>query len=334
MRLRHHIKDHNKPGFTAALDRLGIRYKAHRIGGPGQVLGWDCFELFVYDDDPRWPVLRDIAAQHSVRVFHSPVFTNEEIRSAPWLLVYPKNDAGYPQPEKGMQWRSESFDLTRWCWRCGIGKVQTRPIRLLGEPKSKTAHFFAPQWLHHIVLVRAEVRDVFQAEGVSGVHYVAPLRGRTGIPLETVVQVLPTTTAREGLLGALQKPETCSPGDQEMSGIRVHSGGRESSSQAFCERVEFRPGEEEVNAIRVLSRGQETSADPFCGRVKFNVPLGSLLVHYRRSAFEGAPDIVLSAEWFGSGGAAEQCVIFSRKVARLVLDHKRKGLRLVPIELV
>ena len=304
MRLRHHIKDHNKPEFTAALDKLGIRYRTKAIGGAGQVVAWDCFDLSIYDDHPEWPLLRDLAAKHSVRIWHSPVFTNEDIASAPWLLAHATADAGYPQPEGGFGYESESFDLSHRCRRCGIGKVQTSAIRLRGEPKSKTAQFFAPQWLHQIVFIRPEVRDVFKAEGVSGVRYLAPLGHRTGRALETVLQILPTTSAGSGLVHAVQEQVACSPTDEEMSRIQIPSSARVTATDSYCERI------------------------------KYHVPNRRRLVHYSRSTFDGAPDILHTAEWFGSGCTAAQFVMVSNKVARLVLDHKWKGLELEPIELI
>ncbi len=304
MRLLHHIRDHNKPEFTAALEKLGVRYKAKRIGGTGKISAWDCFDLLVYDDDPAWPVLRDLATKHNVRVFHSPTFTSDDIASAPWLVASATADAGYPRPEKDFAYQAESFDLTHWCRRCGIGKVQIRPIRLKAEPKNKTAHFFAPQWLHQILFVRPEVRDVFEAERVSGARYLAPLIHRTSAPLTSLVQIIPTTTARNGMVGVVQEQVTCSPHNDEVSRLRIPPDGRGSLGGEFCERV------------------------------KYHIPKKRRIVHYSRHAFEDAPDIVLSAEWFGSGAAASQHVIVSNKVARLVLAHRWKGLDLEPIELV
>ena len=304
MRFRHHIKDHNKPEFTAALDKMGIRYKTKLIEGTGQTDAWDCFDLFVYDDDPRWPALRDLALEHNVMVFHGPAFTPNDIEAAPWLLASATADAGYPQPEARFEYEAESFDLRHWCRRCGIGKVQTHPIRLKAEPKNKTAHFLAPQWLHQVLFVRPEVRDVFEAEGVSGAQYLAPVMHRTGAPLMSLVQIVPTETAPDGMVGVVQEQVTCSPHDDELSRIRIPSERGDSSSGGFCERI------------------------------KYHVPGKRRIVHYSRGVFEGAPDIVLSAEWFGTGAAASQHIIVSNKVARLVLAHKWKGLELEPIQLV
>ncbi len=239
MRLRHHIKDYNKPEFTAALDKLGVRYKSKRIGGTDKILAWDCFDLFVYDDDPRWPTLRDLATQHDVRVFHGPTFTPDDIASASWLLASATADAGYPQPANGFGYQSEVYDMTHCCQRCGIGKVQTRPIRLSAEPKNKAAHFFAPQWMHQIIFARKEVQEVFETEGVSGVRYLAPLKHRTGVALESVVQIVPITTARDGLVGVVQERVACSPHDDEMSRVRIPSERNGLLDDGFCERVKY-----------------------------------------------------------------------------------------------
>jgi hypothetical protein len=304
MRLRHHIKDHNRPEFTAALDKLRIRYKSTSIGGTGQILAWDCFELFVYDDDPKWAMLRDLTTEHGVRVWHSPIFTSDDVASSAWLLAYATADAGYPKPEKDLGYRAATFDLSNCCERCGIGKVQIRPFRLGAEPTSGRAHFFAPQLTHQVVLARHEVREVFEAEGVSGARYVPPLKHRTGAPLESVVQILPTTTLQAGLVAVVQEQVTCSPDDEEMRSILTIAERRGAGSYGYC------------------------------GRIKYHVPYRRLLVQYSREAFVRAPDIVLSAEWYGSGGAASQQVIVSNKVARLVLAQKWKGLELIPIEVV
>lgn len=82
VRLRHYINGHNKPEFTAALDKLGIRYKAKRIGSAGQGRDWDCFELVAFDDDPTWPILRDLTAVHRVRVLSGPTFSKDDLASA------------------------------------------------------------------------------------------------------------------------------------------------------------------------------------------------------------------------------------------------------------
>lgn len=282
---------------------MRIRYKAKRIGGPGEVLDRHWFELSVYDDDLKWPILRDLAAEHGVKVFSSATFTNDDIAAAPWLFAYATADAGCAQPQKNFGLLGAAFDLTHHCERCGIGKFQSGPFRLSAEPNSKRAHFFAPR-CPQTLFARNDVREMFESEGVSGARYLPPLRHRTGNRLETIVQILPTTTLDNGLVSAAQEQVICSPTDHEMKSILT---------------AEERKG---------------TGRYGHCGRVKFHVPYRRRLVHYSHDVLVRAPDIVLSVEWFGSGGVAAQQVIVSNKVARLVLAHGWKGLELQPIELV
>jgi hypothetical protein len=89
-----------------------------------------------------------------------------------------------------------------------------------------------------------------------------------------------------------------------------------------------------MSAIQIPTPGRGALGDGFCHRVKYHVPSRKQIVHYLRNTFDEAQDILLSAEWFGSGAAASQQVIVSNKVARLVLAHRWKGLELEPIELV
>lgn len=304
MRLRHHIKDHNKPEFTTALEKLGIRYKSKRIDGTEETPAWNCFDLLVYDDDPKWPTLRALVEQHGVRVWHSPIFTSEDVLSAPWLFAHATADAGYPQPENDFEYLSAVFNTANCCERCSIGKIQVNPFRLRAEPKNERAHFFAPQWAHQTVFARHEVRDVFKAEGVSGLQYLPPLKHQTGAPLQSIVQLFPTTTLPHGLVTAVQEQVICSAHDKEM------------------------------RSILTITERRGTGGYGYCGRIKYHVPYKKRLIHYSRAAFVRSPDIALSAEWYGSGGAASQQVIVSNKVARLVLGNGWKGLELEPIELV
>jgi hypothetical protein len=103
---------------------------------------------------------------------------------------------------------------------------------------------------------------------------------------------------------------------------------------AVQEQVTCSPDDKEMRSILTIAERRGTGSYGYCGGIKYHVPYKSRLVHYSHDAFVRVPDIVLSAEWYGSGGAASQQVIVSNKVARLVLTQKWKGLELEPIELV
>jgi hypothetical protein len=97
------------------------------------------------------------------------------------------------------------------------------------------------------------------------------------------------------------------------------------------EPVNCRPHNEEYGPDS-RPRPAELAGHPYCGRVKYH------LTHrgpfkFDRSAFEGSPDVVKIAEWFGSGGSAHRLVIVSKRFRQVVNEAKWRGLDLEPIEL-
>jgi hypothetical protein len=73
--------------------------------------------------------------------------------------------------------------------------------------------------------------------------------------------------------------------------------------------------------------------DAKCGHMKYQGPKRSIL-RFSRDGFSHELDFVKTYEWFGSGHAATQLILASRRFVRLYLDHKWKGLTFQPIILV
>jgi hypothetical protein len=54
----------------------------------------------------------------------------------------------------------------------------------------------------------------------------------------------------------------------------------------------------------------------------------------RRAGLLSGVDLQLTYEWFGSGKASRRETLVSHRFARLVVEHKWKGIELWPVELV
>lgn len=50
-------------------------------------------------------------------------------------------------------------------------------------------------------------------------------------------------------------------------------------------------------------------------------------------AFEEAPDVVRSHEWFGSGASAFRLILVSQAFRRMVVSNKWRGLHFEPVAL-
>jgi len=72
---------------------------------------------------------------------------------------------------------------------------------------------------------------------------------------------------------------------------------------------------------------------PACGHVKY-IGLSRGMYRFSKDTFVGAPDLVRSQQWFGSGRQASQLVLASSAFVDLYLRSKWKGLCLAPIELL
>jgi hypothetical protein len=73
---------------------------------------------------------------------------------------------------------------------------------------------------------------------------------------------------------------------------------------------------------------------PYCGRVKYHWPLTKPL-RFESKALAKLPDFAKSAEYFGSGGAANRFILARSRVLKLVSDMGLRGLSAKrPIHLV
>jgi len=71
-----------------------------------------------------------------------------------------------------------------------------------------------------------------------------------------------------------------------------------------------------------------------CGAVKFH-PNSIGMLKMKRSAFDNAPDIAKTAEFFGWGCGADRNIVVSQKFRKFLIDnHLDRGLEFEPIELV
>ena len=316
MRVYHSIRINRKPQLCAELAKLGVSIEPRS--------GAESFVAEVDDSDPRWPEIYNLARACSAWIIDCVTYSNADIESADWLLAHAVGDVGYPQPSGDNGYLRETFNLENHCPRCGIGRIQRGPYRLSSEPKAKTIHFFAPQWDHQTIFARHQVRCVFEDNKLSGLAFTPIVKHRSGSPLESIIQLMPTAVLPAGLCVTGQKTVTCKPDNEEVLPIR-NTPRDPRVSEETSQAIETVVG----NWPRTF-----TPQTPYCGRVKYQIPYSRRVVQYRASVFIGAPDFVLSSELFGSGGHSDRQIVVSKKVANIVREQKWKGLRLEPIQLL
>jgi hypothetical protein len=71
------------------------------------------------------------------------------------------------------------------------------------------------------------------------------------------------------------------------------------------------------------------AALPYCGKVKYHVPDSLAII---TTNLANAPDLVQTAEWFGSGGLSFRLTLASERFVKLVQERKWKGLLFRSVE--
>jgi hypothetical protein len=299
VKVNHRITGRTDDPFWPEIDRLGLDYEH---GDPNNVLGFAISVLNVTEDDPRWPEVERLVVKYNHEVHGvGLLYTKAETDGSEWLHLDALGHHGYPQPEDDFGYHQATYDVSNFCPICSIGGVQNAPFRLRAEPKASHSQFIQLNWLFDEFFVRSEARDGLTASGLTGIEFRPAVLHTKNWPSAQVEQlyvrkILPPALDASGLA-----PVTCKPQNEE-----------------------WRPG------LRLMAA--ERAGVPYCGRVKYHLKRRTPL-RFDRHAFAGAPDVVKSHEWFGSGGEAFRLVLVSQRFRQVVLNAKWRGLHFEPIEL-
>jgi len=299
VRINHRITGTHDDPFWQKIERIGLDYDRgvpHKICPGISVLN-------VTEDQREWPdVEAAIAASHSVTDTISNSFTSDELDSAEWLVMHALGHHGYPQPDDNFGYKEATYDLSDYCATCGIGATQKAPFRLRADPKAAHSQFLQLNWVFDQYFLRAEARDGIRSQGISGVEFLSPVIHKNGLPSQRVSQLVVTDTLESAL---------------DPSGLQT---------------VTCREHNEEWLAYG-LARANRLKDQVYCGRVKYHlVHRGPL--RFVGDAFIGAPDVVRSHEWFGSGASAFNLIVVNQKFHQLVVRSKWRGVYFEPLDLV
>jgi hypothetical protein len=304
MEVRHRILQfNNSPKYEQLrkeLDRLGWPYEITILGSSGDE-PFSSIECLISENDPLFPTISELIRKYDFYVQVGVYYSDEDIEAADWVYAS-VGEFQYPQPEDGC-WEAATYDISRYCLRCGMGAVQMRPFRLRRDFRQKSSRFLGLHWVFDEIFVRPVVKTIFERDGISGVGFCHPVHHKSGEPIDSVYQMVVQTIAEPGLVTEGLSTVTCKPNNEEsyMEGIG---------------RIPNRRGDY-----------------PYCGLVKYHHPERDA-IKFRREALIHLPDIAKSHEYFGSGGAAHRLILMRKRVVEYVETRKLRGLGFTPIELV
>jgi len=280
------------------IDRGNLRYSQT---GDGTDLIW---VLNVTEDNPAWPKVEHLIAEYQLQVSDqvSNIFTKREIDTAEWLRVFALGHHGYPQPEDDDGYVDATYKTESSCPVCGIGNVQGAPFRLRNEPKASHSQFLQLNWVFDELFVRGAAREGLESAGITGIDFLAPVLHKRNTQSEQIVQMRVQTVLVDALDITGFQPVTCKPMNEEWHPNKWSTPEKEID-RSHCGRVKY----------HAMHRGPYRIA---------------------REAFIGAPDLVKSAEWFGSGRQAFRMIIASQRFRQIVNAAKWRGIEFEPIEII
>lgn len=147
----------------------------------------DHLHFEIDESDEKWPEASKIAQEYKLSDFPRTQFNNTELQNARLLAMWTTWHCGYPMPDDDFGYKELTYDLSNWCERCGIGKVQKAPFRLRQEPNWGKNSVMQIHWVYDEYFAKPEVwEQIFKP---FGIETISTLRHRTGLELKTVVQL-------------------------------------------------------------------------------------------------------------------------------------------------
>lgn len=305
MEVRHRILQfNNSPKYEQLrkeLDKLGAPYNIKILGS---IKGKESrsIEFIVSEKDPLFTVIAELIEKYDFYTQTGVYYSQQDIDAAEWVYAT-AGEYQYPQPEEGFGYRDATYDTSDDCARCGMGAIQVRPFRLKRDFKQKSSRFLGLHWVFDEVFVRPEVKTIFEKAHTSGVDFSHPVYHKSSDDIDSVYHMTIQTIAEPGLVTEGLSTVTCKVNNEEsyIEGIG---------------RVKNRLGDY-----------------PYCGRVKYPFPR-TTNIKFHGDSLVGLPDIAKSHEYFGSGAGASRLILIQKRVVELVKEHKLRGLKFFPIELV
>lgn len=205
MKILHHVAFRATVEQRALLEGLGVKtHDCPNTSLPGDTRP-PLIELDADEANPTWPLVqRLLNGWDTGPIIPRTIFTQRELDEARWLELFAWNN-GFPQPQDLDAYARVTFDLSGWCSKCGLGKVQNAPFRIKMEPKWGRRAIMTLIWVHEEFFVPPAVWEtVFKPFGIQ----CRPVANRSGKELQTVVQLVIDEEV-DLVMNRLQVQEVC-----------------------------------------------------------------------------------------------------------------------------
>lgn len=151
------------------------------------VLGSKVAWIRLFEDDPRWPKLKELLNGQTTSISSGLQFKASELARSDFLTISARGaGTGYPYPTDPEGYREATYNAAGGCAVCGAGYVQTSPFRVTPNPKLKSKQAFQLNWVNDELFCTAEFyATVFKPLGIGSEFVLQP----KGAVIDHVVQL-------------------------------------------------------------------------------------------------------------------------------------------------
>lgn len=179
----------------------------------------DCKSVIINDG----PIYQELHA-HFFKKSEHPLYeeafgfeyTESEVLSSEYCLLFFLSGRGYPQPEDGYSYRKQVYDMSKYCDYCGQEKVQIGDYGIISPPRRSMWTYMA--WVFDAVFVTETLyEDVFKPLGIGWRH----VNKKSGKVFEGVLQ-LDIPVLDENLDLSMFEYEICPVCGRKKYGAKFH----------------------------------------------------------------------------------------------------------------
>jgi hypothetical protein len=113
-------------------------------------------------------------------------YSSKDYEESEWFRIK-TSESQYPEGK--VDYCIDTYELSNWCEKCGVGAVQNRPFRLARDFQQKRDQFFGLHWVFDELFCRPAIIPILNEAEITGAAYLHPIYHKSGKTIDTTFQM-------------------------------------------------------------------------------------------------------------------------------------------------
>lgn len=194
MRIKHRFSFNVNESTKEIVEFLSLKKMKYEIINEINFLSFE-----IYEDNENWDTLNVLIRSHDIASLSKTVFTKKEILDSDWLSVSSKWVNQYPQPEVKDGYVRETFDIEKYCNKCGGGLTQKDAFMLKKTPKWGKRNILSLHWIEDEIFVTEKVEEELVKKDLKGFCFKSVKKYKKNEILDNIKQLMVLNTLNQGM---------------------------------------------------------------------------------------------------------------------------------------